>query len=82
MAEYDGRRMPSQAEFRPEICHDLSPNGFSFWRTDRCAGGRLIVALGEVPFLFFEAEVMHQAWDPDRPGGRWRVGCRFVRRIA
>jgi hypothetical protein len=81
MAPYEGRRMPSQAEFQPQLCHDLSPTGFSFWQQKPIAPTHLIVALGEVPFLFFVAEIVHQAYEPHGEPGGWRIGCRFIRRV-
>jgi hypothetical protein len=81
IAPYDGRRMPSQAEFQPFPCHDLSPTGFSYWQQAPVAASHLIVALGEVPFLFFVAEIVHQAYEPHGELGSWRIGCRFIRRV-
>lgn len=81
IAPYDGRRMPSQAEFQPLLCHDLSPTGFSFWQQTPVAASHLIVALGEVPFLFFVAEIVHQDYEPHGEPGGWRIGCRFIRRV-
>ncbi len=81
VAPYDGRQMPSQAEFQQQICHDLSPTGFSFWQEKPLAPTHLIVALGEVPFLFFVAEIVHQAYEPLGEPGGWRIGCRFIRRV-
>lgn len=81
MAPYEGRRMPAQAEFQPQLCHDLSPTGFSFWQQKPLAVSHLIVALGEVPFLFFVAEIVHQAYEPLGEPGGWRIGCRFIRRV-
>ena len=81
IAPYEGRRMPSQAEFQPQLCYDLSPTGFSFWQQKPIAPSHLIVALGEVPFLFFVAEIVHQAYEPLGEPGGWRIGCRFIRRV-
>lgn len=81
IASYEGRRLPSQAEFQPQLCHDLSPTGFSFWQQKPLAVSHLIVALGEVPFLFFVAEIVHQAYEPQSEAGGWRIGCRFIRRV-
>lgn len=81
IAPYEGRRMPSQAEFQPQLCHDLSPTGFSFWQKKPLGVSHLIVALGEVPFIFFVAEIVHQAFEPQGEPGGWRIGCRFIRRV-
>jgi hypothetical protein len=81
VAPFEGRRMPSQAEFQPQLCHDLSPNGFSFWTQSQLTQSHLIVALGEVPFLFFVAEIVHQTYEPLGEPGGWRIGCRFIRRV-
>jgi hypothetical protein len=79
LAPFDGARMPSQAEFAPQRCHDLSPSGFSFWRNQRLCPQQVIVALGEVPFSFFVAEIIRQDWQPQH--NAWLIGCRFIRRI-
>ncbi len=81
VAPYEGRRMPAQADFQPQLCHDLSPTGFSFWQEKPLAVSHLIVALGEVPFLFFVAEIVHQDYEPHGEPGGWRIGCRFIRRV-
>ena len=81
IAPYDGRRMPTQAEFQPQKCHDISPTGFSFWLENPVTVSNLIVALGEVPFLFFVVEIVHQAYEPHGEPGGWRIGCRFIRRV-
>ncbi len=81
IAPYDGRKMPTQAEFHPHKCHDISPTGFSFWLDKPVTVTHLIVALGEVPFLFFVVEIVHQAYEPAEEPGGWRIGCRFIRRV-
>lgn len=81
IAPYDGKRMPTQAEFQPQKCHDISPTGFSFWLDKPVIVTHLIVALGEVPFLFFVVEIVHQAYEPTEEPGGWRIGCRFIRRV-
>ena len=81
IAPYDGRQLPSQAEFQPQLCHDLSPSGFSFWQPLPLAATNLIVALGEIPFIFLVTEIVHQEYEPHGEPGGWRIGCRFTRRL-
>ncbi len=82
LAPYDGDRLPSQSEFRPVACHDLTPGGFSFVSPEKVEFDQLVVALGQVPFKFFTAQVQNQT--RMRLKGRlgFRIGCRFTGRIG
>ncbi|MEX2139542.1 MAG: hypothetical protein WD894_09795 [Pirellulales bacterium] len=82
LAPFDGVRLPSQSEFRPVACQDLSPGGFSFVQTDRVEFEELVVALGQVPFKFFTARVQNQSRVRLRGRFAYRIGCRFTGRIV
>ena len=81
VAPYNGVTMPSQAEFRRAHCRDLASGGFSFFAEQPPQTDQLIVALGDVPFTFFVAEVkrVRQA-DVDLTGS-YLIGCKFVERL-
>jgi hypothetical protein len=81
LAPFDGVRLPSQSEFRPVLCQDLSPGGFSFVSSDRVEFEELVVALGQVPFKFFTARVQNQSRVRLRGRFAYRIGCRFTGRI-
>jgi hypothetical protein len=82
VAPFDGQQLPEQREFQQVMCHDLSPQGFSFLVGDRPVTRQVIVALGQVPFKFLVAEVVRVAPGEREDGAMYKVGCRFVRRIA
>ncbi len=81
LAPFRDGRLPSQAEFRPVLCRDLSSGGFSFYSENRIDCRQVIVALGQVPFKFFTASVVNQTRTRTRQGPMFRVGCRFSGRI-
>ena len=81
LAPFDGVRLPSQSEFRPVSCQDLSPGGFSFVLPDRVEFEELVVALGQVPFKFFTASVQNQSRVRLRGRFAYRIGCRFTGRV-
>ena len=82
LAPFRQRRLPSQAEFRPVLCQDLSPGGFAFFLSDRPDFDELIVALGQVPFQFFTAQVQNQTRTRVKRSLGYRIGCRFTGRIV
>lgn len=82
MAPYDGWTLPKQSDFRLVECHDLSPSGFSFLSPERPEYEHLVIALGEIPFTFFSAQVMHARAAVPKPGNPYLVGCRFLHRLA
>jgi hypothetical protein len=82
LAPFRGDRLPSQAEFRPVVCQDLSAGGFAFLSPDRIDFDELIVALGQVPFRFFAARVQNESCVRARGRQAYRVGCRFTGRIV
>jgi hypothetical protein len=82
LAPFDGTRLPSQSEFRPVACHDLSPGGFSFVLNERADFEQLVVALGQVPFKFFTAQVQNQSRVRLKGKSNYRIGCQFTGRIV
>jgi hypothetical protein len=82
VAAYDGNRLPEQHEFRQVLCHDLSPQGFSFLVSQRPTEEQLIVALGTVPFKFLVAEIVRAVAVEVAGQFEYQIGCRFLRRIA
>jgi hypothetical protein len=82
LAPYDGNRLPSQSEFRPVACQDLSPGGFSFLLSQPAEFEAVVVALGQVPFKFFTAQVQNQSRVRHKGRIAYRVGCQFTGRIA
>ncbi len=81
LAPFHDGRLPSQSEFLPVVCRDLSGGGFSFYSESRIEFRQVIVALGQVPFQFFTAAVINQTRSRTRQGPTFRVGCRFSGRI-
>ena len=77
-----GTELPSQDCFHQVLCHDLSPNGFSFLANKKPECSRLVVALGRIPSIkFFVAEIVRVMLTETPQGQRYRVGCRFLRRL-
>jgi len=81
VAPYDGESLPRQDEFRPERCNDLSSSGFSFLTAQRPANSKVVVALGQVPFLFFVADIVHVHEVESEQGQEFLVGCSFLNRL-
>ena len=82
IAPYNGRTLPVSSAFRQVQCHDLSPHGFSYISGVRPEHDFLVVALGQVPFTFLVARVVHTAERPDSDGTESLVGCEFTQRIT
>lgn len=82
VAPYDGESLPGQDEFRQERCNDLSSTGFSFVSARRPATSQVVVALGQVPFLFFVADIVHVHVVESDFGDEFFVGCHFVNRVV
>jgi hypothetical protein len=81
LAPFRDGRLPSQAEFCPVLCGDLSSGGFSFLVERRVDYQQVIVALGQVPFRFFTATVVNQTRTRTHQQPMIRVGCRFSGRL-
>ena len=82
LAQYDGEKLPTQAEFRQVQCQDLSEHGFSFSSHRRPQTQWVVVALGAIPFLFYVAEIVNIKPVDAHPDNEFRIGCRFTRRLA
>lgn len=81
VAEYDGAKLPTQQDFRLFRFHDISAGGISFLAEERPLGDNLVIALGNIPFVFFHVQVVRTARRKDLGEGTLQVGCRFVKRI-
>jgi hypothetical protein len=81
VAPYNGESLPGQDEFCQERCHDLSSSGFSFLTGRRPATSKVVVALGQVPFLFYVAEIVHVHEVESEQGDEYIVGCNFTNRV-
>ena len=73
--------MPSQSEFGHVKFQDISPKGFSYYASESPDHGRVIVALGSVPFAFLTAQVVHVTTLQEAGQTQYLVGCRFDGRI-
>ncbi len=73
--------LPAQADFFHVECHDLAPQGFSFFMNDAPDYSEIVVALGRIPFSFFKAQIVHreEVLVDDKPA--FLIGCRFTERI-
>jgi hypothetical protein len=81
VAAYDGKRLPTQADFDRVLCHDLSTGGFSFFADHPPRFEKVVVALGAIPFSFVVAKVVRT--QPGSPGrGKLLIGCEFVERLS
>jgi hypothetical protein len=76
----DGQ-LPAQADFFHVECHDIAPQGFSFFMNDAPDYPELVVALGRVPFSFFKAQIMHREEVLVDDRSAFLIGCRFTSRI-
>jgi hypothetical protein len=81
LAWNDGKRPSPQADFHLVQCHDLSPQGFAFFSDSLPRRKQLIIALGNAPFVFFEAEVVRQESARRERVNGYLLGCRFVQRL-
>jgi len=81
IAPYDGRRLPSQAEFEQLVCEDVSQSGLAFRSRRFPQTKQVIVALGQVPFKFFSAQIVHIAKEHREDGMNYLIGCRFTARL-
>jgi hypothetical protein len=82
VASMHGGRLPDQSQFRPVRCRNLSPTGFSFIAPRPVDSEEVIVALGQVPFRFFRADVVYCTRPANDDAKGYVVGCRFTGRVA
>ncbi|TWT39285.1 PilZ domain-containing protein [Blastopirellula retiformator] len=80
-AEYDGENMPPTSRFRLATFHDISSTGIAFVLPIKPTHARFILAIGTVPFRFFEAELVHVREMVANGQVSYQLGCRLVRRI-
>ena len=82
IAPYDGVNLPSQIDFCKVQCEDISSNGFAFYSPKIPEMKYVIIALGSLPFHFYEAEVLHNR--PMQRDGEieYLVGCRLLKRLT
>lgn len=82
IAQLHGDRWPHRSEFVPMQFYDLSQHGFSFYTPTPPATPNIVVELGKKPkCIYFIAKIVHCEPDSQDAQGRFRVGCRFVKRI-
>lgn len=82
LAPYDGTTLPNSADFLPVFCYDISPSGFSFYAPQRPDYQLVVVALGDIPFRFFVAEIKRSTPSDQKDFMRFLVGCKFVQRLC
>lgn len=82
LAPYDGQSLPPQAAFRLVDCQDISPSGFSFLSANEPQSPFVMIALGQVPFSFFSAEIVRVEPLTGQADEQMRVDCRFLRCIG
>ena len=82
IAPYTGDRQPSRGDFVPVQCRDFSQHGFSFICDLPPTYPQLVVELGTRPkLIYITAEVMNCSFEDHDGQRRFRIGCRFLRRI-
>jgi len=82
VAPLSGDRWPHRSEFVAMTFNDLSQRGFSFYTDVPPATPNVVVELGQKPkCIYFIAKIMHCSRDAQDAQGRFRVGCRFIKRI-
>ena len=81
VAEYDGWSLPNQQDFHLQLCQDISAGGLSFLADERPRTDQLVIALGTIPFIFFQVRVVRIGRRKDLPDEPYQIGCRFIRRI-
>jgi hypothetical protein len=82
MAYFDGKNFPAQEAFDRVRCHDLSPHGFSFLTSSEPRDPFVIVALGDLPWSMFIAEIRNISQLDEQDRTEYRIGCQFINRIT
>lgn len=83
IARYRDGKMPEKSEFRAVRCFDLSAAGFSYLSPRPVERGKIVVALGTGPQVVYVAtEIVHCAPIGAGTTLQFRVGCRFIERLA
>ena len=74
--------MPSLDDLVEVKCKDISGGGMSFYAESPPTYKRVLVCLGPPSdYHYFLAEVVRISLEKKRGGGRYIVGCHFVKRI-
>ncbi len=82
IAPLRGEQMPAAEDFFAVECADISAGGLSFYHPQRPDFHKIVVALGQVPFLtHFKAEVVRVVDQSNEAENRFLVGCRFTGRV-
>ena len=82
IAPIDNGRLPSQKDFFPVSCHNISAGGLSFTLDHRPEFERLVVVLGKPNSLnTFFAHVVHVSELKNGGVPKYRVGCQFDSRV-
>ncbi len=82
VAEYTGPLLPIQENFQLRHFLDISAGGFSFLAEERPKCDELIVALGPIPFVYFQVQVARAVRRKDLDEQPLQIGCRFIKRIT
>ena len=82
VAEYNGESLPVQQDFQLRLCQDISAGGISFLSDEWPQSEELVVALGEIPFVFFHVRFVRAVRRKDLEGQPLQIGCRFIKRLG
>jgi hypothetical protein len=78
LAPYNGAGLPRQQDFSWVECRNLSTRGLSFFWPEPPAFKRIVMALGEAPFIFVVGRLVHAVAE----GEQVLCGCEFESRIT
>ena len=81
VAEYDGQKLPVQRDFRLFHFLDISSSGISLLADKRPLSQELIIALGNIPFVFLHVRIVWTVPRKDLGNSTVQIGCEFVKRI-
>lgn len=81
VAEFNGVTLPAQEDFQLRLCQDISSGGVSFLSDERPRSEDLVIALGQIPFIFFHVNFARAVRRRDLEGHPLLIGCRFIKRL-
>ena len=81
VAEFNGVTLPLQEDFQLRLCQDISAGGVSFLSDERPRSEDLVIALGQIPFIFFHVNFARAVRRRDLDGQPLQIGCRFIKRL-
>ena len=81
VAEFNGVNLPPQEDFQLRLCQDISSGGISFLSDERPRSEDLVIALGQIPFIFFHVNFARAVRRRDLEGHPLLIGCRFIKRL-